>query len=387
MALASIFLNISKGKKLRVYYPYQLMKKLPLFLMFLMISMAAYPQVFSKITGKRNRAYRDSLKTVQYNYVLPIWGEKVREGGYDLPNPAGAMLGFYWQKQNLTISNLSIGLGDGDELENIDDWTEFEYIKTENMVYTFRPDVWLFPFLNLYATASKFSAATNAQLSQPFDLSIPTVNKSGYGGGFGSVLVYGFGPLWVSGNFNMNWSRAPGVDKPTQSIVSSLRLGTQVHSRNRKHYGTIWLGANYQNYLGSNTGTYDMTELLPDEKPKLEELKEKVEAKIEDIQNGLDDFCSKPGNRPACLVIDQVLNELKDRIEDKIDGINPPDELLLRHGYNVEPEQKWNMIIGAQYNFNARWEARFEVGFIGRQSFLMNVNYRFGFIQKKDQRI
>lgn len=359
------------------------MKNFILVLTVLLISSSVYSQMFSKITGKRNQTYRDSLKNTEYNYLLPIWGEKLRNEGYSLPNPAGAMLGFYWQKQNLTISNLSIGLGEDDDLVNIDGYTEFEYINTENMVYTFRPDVWLFPFLNLYATVSTFNAATNAQLTVPIELSIPTVNKSGIGGGFGGVLTYGFGPIWFAGNFNMNWSKAPGVDQPTQSVVSTLRIGTQIRSRNRKHHGTIWLGANYQNYLGSNTGVYDMTELLPDEKPKLEELKENVEAKIEDIQNGFEEFCNKPANKPACLVIDEVLNEFLDRIEDKINGITPP-ELMLRHGYNVEPEQKWNMVIGSQYNFNERWEVRVEGGFIGRKSFLVNLNYRFGFFKKKD---
>lgn len=348
----------------------------------IVLHFSASGQVFSKITGKKNEAYRDSLEKAEYIYVLPMMGEKVRDAGYELPKPTGMMLGYYWQKQDLAISNLSIGMGDGDDLVNIDGYTDFERINTENTVYTFRPDVWLFPFFNVYGTVSTFSASTNAQLAMPIELTIPTVVKNGTGGGFGTVLSYGFGPIWFAGNLNMNWSKTPGVDKPTQSIVSTLRIGTQVYSRNRKHYGTIWMGANYQNYLGSNSGTYDMTQLLPDDKPKLEELKDQVQAELEKIQNGFDEFCNTPGNGPACIVIEQVLGELKDRIDDKIGGITPP-ELLLRHGYLVEPLKKWNMVIGTQYNFNSSWEVRFEAGFIERQSFLVNVNYRFGFIKKK----
>lgn len=343
----------------------------------------ANAQIFSKITGKNNRAYRDSIRQIEYAYVMPILGDKIRKAGYNLPEPAGLMIGTYWQQQELTLSNLSIGLGDGNDMENIDDWTEFKSIKTKNLVFTVRPDVWIFPFLNVYGTLSRFNAITQATLLEPFELKIPEVDKTGNGIGFGGVLVYGFGPVWVSGNFNMNWSRAPGVDQPTQSFVNSLRIGTQVQSRNRKHFGTIWLGANYQNYLGSNTGVYDMTQLLPDEKPKLEELKEKIEVKIEEIQNGYEDFCNIPGNKPACIVIDQVLNEVKERIDEKLDGVEKPEELLLRHGYTVEPTKKWNMVVGAQYTFNKHWEARFEAGFLGRQSFLFNVNRRFGFIKKR----
>lgn len=348
-----------------------------------LFSLQINAQKFSKITGKNNEAYRDSISEQDYGYVLPFMGEKVRKAGYTLPEPAGIMVGWYMQEQNLTISNLAIGIGDGDDLVNIDDWTDFEEIKTKNVVYSVRPDVWILPFLNVYGIYSRFNAITQAKLLEPIQLTIPEVEKTGEGVGFGTVLVYGMGPVWISENFTMAWSKAPGVDQPTQSVVNSVRIGTQVESRNRKHYGTIWVGTNYQNYVGSNTGAYDMTQLLPDEKPKLEELRDQVQAKIEDLQNGYDEFCSIPGNKPACLVIDQVLNEFKDRIEDKLGGITKPDELLLRHGYNVEPEKKWNMSVGAQYNFNKNWEARFEAGLLGRRTFMFSVNRRFGLVKKK----
>lgn len=42
------------------------------------------------------------------------------------------------------------------------------------------------------------------------------------------------------------------------------------------------------------------------------------------------------------------------------------------------------MLVGAQANITKSWQVRFEAGFIGRQSFMVNVNYRFGFIKKKE---
>lgn len=361
---------------------YSIVSRILLFLFFYCVSAQVInAQMATKPLGERFQEYRDSLLTNDYKYVFPLYGDEVRNAGYDLPLPAGVMAIMYYQKQNLELSNLSIGLGDGDDLVNINDYVEFESITTRNMVYTFRPDVWVLPFFNVYGSLSRFNALTTAKLVKPLVLEIPEVHKIGYGGGFGCVVAYGFDAIWLSGNFNYNWSKAPGVDEFTQSIVTSLRVGTTYSSRDRKHKGSVWVGANYQNYVGSNTGVYDMTQLLPDEKPKLEELREQVQQKIDDINEGYEEFCSKPINKPACAVIDNALEEFKDRIDDKIDGITPP-ELLLRHGYEVSPEKRWNMVTGVEYNLNKRWQARFEAGFLGRRSYLFNINYRFGFIKK-----
>lgn len=218
-------------------------------------------------------------------------------------------------------------------------------------------------------------------LSVPFELDIPPVEKTGYGGGFGTVLAYGWGPVWASGNLNMAWSKTPGLEKPTQSIVSSIRIGTSYYTKNRKRSGSIWVGTTYQNYVGSNTGTYDMTQLIPDDKPRLDELLEKIEAFQEELSGRYEDYCNQPGNGLTCIVIDQVVDEFKAAIEQKIDGLEPP-ELLLNFGYEVSPEKKWNLNTGIQLNISKSWEARFEAGLLGRQSFLFNLNYRFGLIRK-----
>lgn len=358
------------------------MNKLIIFtLLFLSSVNLISAQVSPKIIGDKFQAYRDSVSQVEYAYVLPFMGDKARKAGIDLQKPAGIMLGYFGQEQYLEISNLEVGLCDGCGMVPIDDFTDFEYIRTRNTVYTFRPDVWLFPFLNFYLQASKFHAITDAKLSVPFELDIPTVEKDGFGGGFGGVLAYGYGPVWGTANFNMAWSKTSGVDKPTQSMVNSLRVGTSFHTKKRNRSGSIWIGANYQDYIGSNSGSYDLTQLLPDEKPKLEEIKQQLEEFQEKISGEYEEFCSKPVNKPKCAIIDQVVDELKDRIDDKISGITPP-ELMLNYGYEVSPKQKWNMVAGFQANITPSWQARIEAGFWGRQSLMFNLNYRLGFIRK-----
>ena len=66
-------------------------------------------------------------------------------------------------------------------------------------------------------------------------------------------------------------------------------------------------------------------------------------------------------------------------MEDKIGGIELPEELPINYEFNSSPADRWNMVAGVQYEFNKRWQVRGEWGFLGsRRSFLFNVNYRFG---------
>jgi hypothetical protein len=344
----------------------------------------AFGQNTHKVVGDKHEEYRDSLENSDYTYVFPLYGEKVRKMGYDLPLPAGIMLGYFGMDQELDISNLHVGISDG-ELVDISDLVEFESITSNVNVWTIRPDVWLFPFMNVYVIANRFTSKTDVILKEPFSLTVPQVSNDGWGAGFGTSLAYGFGPIWASGNFNFAWSKTPVLLNPTQSFSTSLRVGGVHHFKGRVHSLSYWAGANYIDYIGDNGGTYDMTQLIPDDKPRLEELLGDIQDMLDGLNDHYNEFCDTPGNGPKCAVIDPILEEFKSRLEDKLNGIEPPEELPLNYTFNSSPKVNWNMIVGAQYHFNKRWELRAEAGFLGgRESFLVNLNYRFGMVKKKN---
>jgi hypothetical protein len=347
-----------------------------------MLSSIAMAQNTTKITGKKNEALKDSLQTTDYRYVLPIFGDEVRKKGYDMPLPAGMMLGVYTMEQDLLIDDLAVGFGNT-ELVDISDLVVFSQIRSNATVYTFRPDVWVFPFMNVYGIFNKFSSNTNVEMVEPFPLKIPETSNDGYGAGFGTTLAYGYGPVWFSGNFNFAWSKTPVLTKPTQSFSTSLRIGTAKGFNNDKHRLSVWVGTNYLDYVGSNGGSYDMTQLIPDDSTLLEDLYENVNDMLDGLNDRYEDFCAMPGNRPKCAVLDPILEEFKGRIEDKIGGVEFPEELNINYSFTSSPLDNWNMVAGAQYQFSKRWETRVEWGFLGsRRSFLFNVNYRFGLKRK-----
>jgi hypothetical protein len=72
------------------------------------------------------------------------------------------------------------------------------------------------------------------------------------------------------------------------------------------------------------------------------------------------------------IIADKTLGPIVDAI-DNADG-----ESIIRYGLDKKLKQKWNGIIGAQYQHNKNWMFRTEAGVIGdRKSFMLSVNWRF----------
>ena len=358
------------------------MHKISLVSLGILLCYFSYSQVSSKVTNDRYEDYMDSIKGIEYPFLLPIFGEKVLERGYDLPKPAGAMLGYIYQKQDIELNNLAISFRNEDELVDISELVSFSRTESKVHVYTARFDVWILPFLNVYGIYNRVDSYTSITMDQPIHLVIPQINNKGNGGGFGVVAAYGWGPAWASANANVVWTKTPVLTTPTQSINSSFRLGTHIWNKKRTQHLSVWVGANYMDFIGTSAGNYDLTNLLPDENEKLEEL----QGKLQDIQDGLNEqyneFCSKPQNTAKCELVSPILEEFQSRVEDKLAGLTPPD-LIVHYSFNSEPTVNWNMLVGAQYTLNKKWDFRFEAGFIGRTSLMFNVNYRFGLIRRK----
>ena len=84
------------------------------------------------------------------------------------------------------------------------------------------------------------------------------------------------------------------------------------------------------------------------------------------------DWYENVATPPQRIIADRVLTPIVERLE-AADG-----STIIRYGMDKQVEQKWNGIIGIQYQINKRWMIRSEGGVIGnRKSFLLSLNYRF----------
>src|SRR3954469_25631717 len=123
-------------------------------LIFLFIDCLFLSSVFAqyttdKVVGEKNEHLRDSLKTADYPYLLPIWGKRVAQKGFKLPKSGGLSVQYLWQQSDIIINNLQIGFNNGPKY-NLDEYIRFDKAQTNTNGYNVRPDFWLFPFLNVY---------------------------------------------------------------------------------------------------------------------------------------------------------------------------------------------------------------------------------------------
>jgi hypothetical protein len=353
-----------------------------LILASIIIPVCVNAQVSTKVTQDKFEEYRDSLENSPRIYLFPIWGEKVQKMGYDLPLPGGFMFAFLKQEQDLTLENLSISLTDPDNLTDISELVEFSTLRNNTNVYTIRPELWLFPFMNIYVIANKTTTTTDITVSEPIELVVPQVETDGDTWGFGTSLAYGFGPVWASGNFNWAWTTTNKTIEPVQSFSTSLRVGGHLISKNRKHTIAVWVGASYLDYIGDNGGTYDMTELIPEDAAPLQDLQDQLQGLIDGLNQEYEDFCSSPMNTVTCAVLDPIIQEFKDRVDDKVSGLEPPD-LTINYRFGSSPTKNWNFVTGARYELNKRWGLHAELGIGGRQTLMLAGTWRFGLLEKK----
>jgi hypothetical protein len=167
-----------------------------LFILFLVTGvhngLAQYSQVQ---LSKKQQHYTDSLKKVVYHHTFPILGQKAYKMGVDMPYPGGVMTNYFYANQGLIIENLQLGL----QTNNQDipltpvDFIGFSNNNVTAHTFNVRPDLWIFPFLDLYGIFGYGSSTTTVNLSTPVSLtSVVTQNVKTVGFGFTGALDLAF---------------------------------------------------------------------------------------------------------------------------------------------------------------------------------------------------
>lgn len=312
----------------------------------------------------KHEAYTDSLKQVKYDNILPIWGQKAYQKGFDIPYPTGAMVNYMYIKQGLVIDNLRLGI----QTDNLDipltgvDFVKFGDNFTTAKTVIFRPDVWVFPFLNLYGLFGTGTSKTEVNLEFPVKLK-SIVEQNLRTTGFGATIAGGLGPVWLALDANVTWNKPELLDDPVKVSTFGVRLGHNFVNKAKpdKNFG-IWVGA-MSVALGSNTlGELKLKDALPQE----------TWDRADEIVDAYNDWYDNTATLAQKIIADQTLGPLVEAI-DNADG-----EAIIRYGIDKRAKQEWNGIIGAQYQPNKNWMFRTEWGLVGdRKSILLSLNWRF----------
>lgn len=335
-------------------------------LLFIEFSHAQYAN--TKIKDK-NQAYTDSLKQVKYDNIFPIWGQKAYEKGFDIPYPTGIMVNYMYIKQGIIVENLRLGL----LTENQDipltgvDFIEFgNNFSTANTVMV-RPDLWVFPFLNVYGVFGYGNSTTEVNVTAPIELK-SVVDQTVRTSGFGMTAAGGLGPVWIALDGNITWTKPELLDKPVKVKTFGIRFGHNFVSKTKpyRNFG-IWVGAMKASLSSNTVGQIKMKDALPQE---VFDRADQIAADYYEWYNSLDP--NKPLDAIKIQKADQILTPIVERIE-AADG-----ESIIRYGIDKRVKQEWNGLIGAQYQFNKNWLLRTEAGIVGdRKSILLSLNYRF----------
>ncbi len=374
------------------------MKRIILVIGFIGVAVtSSVAQVYSdKVAGKKNEALRDSLKEMEYPYILPIWGEKATKKGFNLPYSAGLSVQYFWQQSDLVLDNLLVGFNGG-TMYNLDEIVQFNKAKATAYATTIRPDVWLFPFLNVYGILGKASASTDVG----FGIYGPDPNNPGARKeylntetkiefntttfGFGMTPTIGVAGCFLALDMNMAWTDVPQLAKPARSFIFGPRLGkTFMLNREKERAIAIWTGGFRVSLKSETSGSIPLSDAI--DMNTIDAKVANAYTQIGEAQEGVNTWWAgltaaekiNPVNI-AAYVKDNAALALAGNVVAGLDqAATNAANSTVQYSMDKRPKDKWNFIVGGQYQLNKHLMFRGEYGFLAsRSQYIVGIQYRF----------
>jgi len=185
----------------------------------------------------------------------PPFGAALAQGK-KLPLPYGIGITLYDQRQDYSLDRLVLGIPGFDSLP-------LDRLAVDNRIteYDVQMDVWLFPFLNVFALVGNLDGRTDVDFSQltlPFPLNRVAIDYSGevYGGG---VTLAAGGDAWFASLTTVatNTNLSGDFNSSAKSLVIMPRLG--LHDDR----GSVWIGAMYLDAQEQHRGIFTLPFLGP----------------------------------------------------------------------------------------------------------------------------
>jgi len=364
-------------------------------LFLLLASLPAHAQVFTnKVVGKSNQAYLDSLKHYIYPYALPIWGDKATKRGYDLPYSAGLSMQYFGQRSDLIIENLNVGFNGG-TMHDLDGIVRFDKAKSSSDGVSLRPDIWLYPFLNIYGIFGVSAASTDVgygiwlpdssgheqeilHLNTKVDFTAATL-------GFGITPTLGVGGGWLALDMNFTWTDVPQLSKPAQAFVFDPRMGKSFKLRRPDENINVWVGGFRFAINTGTTGSIPLSDALPIDQwqGSINQAQAEVARRNADIDAWWNSLTPPQQANPVNIAKYQASKAALSRagafLENADQAVAHAGSSTVDYSIDKRPADLWNFLVGGQYQLNKSWMFRLEVGFLtSRTQLISGVQYRFG---------
>ncbi len=293
-------------------------------------------------------------------YLLPLWGKKLGARGFLLPYPVGIMVNGYVSSQDVTISDLSIGINDN-PMVSLDGVVGFSDVTASVQNLNFRTDLWVLPFLDVYGIFGTASVQTKVGIGSIMGKSVDYHTEADFNGyvyGVGAMLTGGIRSIFFSFDISKVWTHLDKLADNNSAVNMGIRTGYVFHFQDNPEKNiSAWTGVT-RLYLSNTTeGTIDLSEVVPNFGDNYQQT----------------DWYEALGPTTQSLV-DDLVSKAKDRFDDS----------TIHYSLQKRPSHNFTMILGAQYQMNRHWQFRVETNFLGgRKSGLLSANYRFGLFSGK----
>jgi hypothetical protein len=325
---------------------------------------------------------------------LPIWGAKATKRGYTLPYSAGVSTQYFGQRSDLVIDNLMVGFNNG-PMYDLDGLVKFDKVQARSDGLSLRPDIWLFPFLNVYAILGRSAASTEVG----YGLWVPDssgaernifsastkVDFSANTFGIGFTPTLGVRGGWMALDMNVTWTDVPQLDEPAMAFVFDPRIGKAFRLRRPDENINFWVGGFRLKINTGTTGSIPLGDALP-----IEEWQTKVDGGMQEVARISAEVEAWWNSLTAAQQANPVniakYDAAKDALATAGGFLNRADTAISNFGtssvqYSLDkrPEDMWNFIVGSQYQINRNWMFRAEFGFLAsRTHVIAGAQYRFG---------
>ena len=208
----------------------------------------------------------------------PLFGKKAKKSGRTLPLPFG--VGYYsiYYDQSYTASNLLLSSDSTTIIARAD--SIYQNTTAYEIKGQIRPNLWLFPFLNVYGIIGYTKGVISPKLMVPYviidniplndpivvDTSFEIQDEIGYVGptyGFGATFSMGTRYFFLLADYNYSVTNPTDLDENLHNHFFSPKVGIIIGEKDRTTYGALWLGGMYISNDQSFSGKINVEDINP----------------------------------------------------------------------------------------------------------------------------
>jgi len=294
-----------------------------------------YPTLEDRELGEQN--IDDSGERVIWKHKLPFLAQQVVDLGFELPNPYGVAIIPARIQQDLILDNLAIGINGPADREI--DFVDFGTPSVENSVLQLKLDAWVLPFLNVFTTVGGFDG--DARIPLKFE---------------GSDLFPGVCGVTPS---------APICVQTYSAIAEPKYEGTNIALG-------MTLAMGWDRFFVALPVTYAWTDV--------DIINETVTALNITPRIGMTGDMGERGTVAVFLGATYLRAEVDLTGEIELETPGGPDGDITTLSFRISQRNKdrWNALLGFNWEMNKTWSVMAEAGFGGsRENFIAGVTYRF----------